>query len=56
MILSDSVYFSSIEKIDDVIGLTTAVAAMAKDGVGIAGCRKNMTLCMTAWRNILSED
>ena len=36
-ILSDSVYFSSVEKIVDVIGLTAAGAAMTKDGVGTAG-------------------
>ena len=29
---------------------------MTKDGVGIAGCRENVTLCMTARRNIMSED
>ena len=55
-ILSVSIYFSSISKIDGVIGLTAAGAAMTKDGVGIAGCRENVTLCMTARRNILSED
>ena len=45
-ILSDSVYYSSIEKIDGVIGLTAAGAAMTKYGVGTAGCWENVMLCM----------
>ena len=56
-ILSDLVYFSSIERIDGVIGLTAAgYSAMTKDGVETAACWNNVTLCMTARRNILSED
>ena len=35
-------------RIDGVIGLTAAGAAMTKDGVGTAGCWENVTLCMTA--------
>ena len=41
-------------KIDGVIGFTAAGAAMTKDGVDIAGCWENVTLCITAC--ILSED
>ena len=55
-ILSDSIYFSSYAKIDGATGLTAAGAAMTKDGVGIAGCWENVTLCMTVRLNILSED
>ena len=51
-----TIHVSSISKIDGVIGLTAAGAATTKDGVGIAGCWENVTLCMTARRNILSED
>ena len=29
---------------------------MKNDGVGTEGCRKTVTLCMTARRNIFSED
>ena len=55
-ILSDSIHFSSISKIDGVIGLSAAGTAMSKDGMGIGGCCENVTLCTTARRNILSEN
>ena len=55
-ILSDSVYFLSIAKINGVIGLTAAGAAKTKDGVGTVGWKENVTLCRTAWQNTLRED